>query len=625
MKNVALRAAAFCAVAFAAVLACLMPAAAAQPIRLVVDVSQAPSQNIVRTHETIPVRPGPLTLYYPKWIPGEHQPVGPIVNVADLTIRADGRTIPWRRNPLDMFAFETDVPKGVRSIDVHFTYLGATFGRYSSSRLATPNMLVITWNQNLLYPSTGTIQDTIFAPSIVLPGENWKYATALYDPRRDGNTVTFARTSLEHLVDSPLDSCVNFRQWVLWHGGGTDPGTVTLNACADVPSELDAKPATIDHFKALVREMLAMYGARHWHDYHFLLTLSDVIPGEGVEHHESSDDGEGGNYLIDPKALERGGDLLSHEFNHSWDGKYRMPAGLYPKNLQLPYDDSLLWVYEGMTQYYGDVMSFRDGIRKAKDWPDQIASFWAHYDNEPGRKWRSLGDTATSGPFIYQAPFGYGAERRGEDFYTEAALMWLRADSIIRARSHGTKSLDTFARAFFGQRNTGPIVVTYDRADVIAGLNAVVPYDWAGFFHKWIDDIAIHPPDGFTADGWKLVYTEKPSHWVKKNDFWYSLGFSAVHGSVGDVRFGSPAWKASLGIDTKLVAVDGRAYSDGLLYDALKEAHTSHAPIVLLVEHGNAYRTISIAYGGGPRYPHLQRIPGKPDVLDEVIKPRRKM
>ena len=368
--------------------------------------------------------------------------------------------------------------------------------------------------------------------------------------------------------------------------------------------------------------MLAMYGARHWRNYNFLLTLSDAMPGEGIEHHESSDDGESGDYLVNPDSLDRGADLLSHELNHSWDGKYRMPVALYPPNLQIPYDDSLLWAYEGMTQFYGNVMLWRDGIRKAETYPDHIAAVYAYYDNQPGRRWRTLGDTATSAPFIYSAPRGYGAERRGEDFYSEAELMWLKADSLMREKSGDRNSLDTFARAFFGGANTGPVVVTYDRQDLIAGLNAIEPYDWAGFFHTWVDEIALHPPDGFTAEGWKLVYTGRPSHWVHKDNFWYSAGFSATDATVTDVREGSPAWSASLGIDTKLVAVNGRAYSSDILFDALADAAKTRVPIALLVRHGDVYRTIAIPYYDGPRYPHLVRIENVPDRLSELIKPR---
>ena len=594
-------------------------ARAGEPILLRLDASKAPAQNVVFTHETIPVSSGKVVLYYPEWIPGQHMPAGPIANFAGLTVSAGGTSLAWHREPRNLYAFDVEVPPGVHAIDVNGTYLGATFGHYSSSRLATPNMLVIDWDQNLLYPSTGTIASTTFTPSIVLPASDWQFATALTGGRRNGNVISFDDVSLEHLIDSPLDAGVNFKRWLLWQEGDA---AAFLNVVADTPSELNATPATIESYKRLVREMIAMYGARHWRNYNFLLTLSDAMPGEGIEHHESSDDGSRGDYFVNPESLDRGADLLSHEFNHSWDGKYRMPVGLYMPNLQMPYDDSLLWVYEGMTQYYGNVMSWRDGLRKPETYPDHIAATYASYDNQPGRRWRTLADTAVSGPFIYSAPRGYGAERRGEDFYAEAELMWLKVDSIIREKTGDRESLDTFARNFFGGENTGPIVVTYERPDIVAGLNALVAYDWAGFFRTWVDEIAVHPPDGFTAEGWRLVYTDQPSHFVHKDNFWYSLGFSTNEGTVNDVREGSPGWNASLGIDTKLEAVDGRSYSSDVLYDALEDSAKTHLPIALLVQHGNVYRTITIAYDGGPRYPHLVRIDGAPDRLSEVVKPR---
>ncbi|HTX59799.1 MAG TPA: hypothetical protein VMH02_08965 [Verrucomicrobiae bacterium] len=619
MRFSALRAAVAAAVAAAALCAAERPADAAAPILLQLDTTQAPTQNLVFVHEHIPVQPGKLVLYYPKWIPGEHAPVGPIANFSGLKMSANGLPVAWRREPADLYAFDVVVPAGVSTLDVDATYLGATYGNYSSSRLATPNMLTIPWHPFLLYPATGTIQNTIFKPSIALPGGDWQFATALTGAQRTGNTVTFGDVSLEHLIDSPLDAGTNYRRWLLWQDGGA---AAYLNVFADVPSELAVPDKTIAHYQQLVREMLAMYGARHWRNYNFLLTVSDEMPGEGIEHHESSDDGGAGDYLVNAEALDRGADLLSHEFNHSWDGKYRMPAGLYPPNLQMPYDDSLLWVYEGMTQFWGNVMSWRDGLRDEKTYPDHIAALYAYYDNEPGRLWRTIGDTAASGPFLYQAPRMYAAERRGVDFYSESELMWLKADSIIREKSGDKESLDTFCRLFFGGKNTGPVVVTYDRQDVIDALEQTVHYDWAGFFKTWIDDVAVHPPDGFTADGWKLVYTAQPQHWVKKNNFWYSLGFNEMHGLVTDVRQGGPAWSAGLGIDTKIAAVDGRTFSDDVLYNALEDAQRSHAPLQLLVVRGDLYRTIAVAYYDGPRYPHLVRIDGTPDRLSEVVKPR---
>lgn len=594
-------------------------AKAAEPITLTVDARQVATQNVLSAHERIPVHAGALTLFYPEFIPGQHGPVGPVANFAGLVVKANGQTVPWSRDPHDMFAFKLQVPSGVDHLDVDMSYLGATFGGYSSARLASANMAVIVWDQTLLYPSTGTLQSVSVKPSLIVPGADWQYATALTGARRDGNTVSWDTTTLEHLVDSPLDMGTNFKRWELWRKGNA---VANLNVVADTPEELAASDKTIGHFKKLVHEALALYGSRHWRNYNFLLTLSDVIPGEGIEHHESSDDGTAGNFLIDEKALDDEGDLLSHEFNHSWDGKYRMPAGLYTLNYNVPIDDSLLWVYEGMTQYYGNVLSWRDGIRDQKTYADHIAATYAYYDNEPGREWRPLVDTARSAWFLYAAPRGYAAERRRVDFYSEGELMWLKVDSIVREKTNDRSSLDTFARAFFGGADTGPIVKTYTREDVIQGLNAVAPYDWAAFFHTWVDDVAMHPPDGFTADGWKLEYTAEPQHFVKKNDFWYSIGLRLSEDSVVDVRFGSAAWKAGVGINTKIVAVNGRTFSADALANAIVAAKKSSAPIKLLLVRTDTYRDVNVDYHDGLRYPHLVRIEGTPDRLSEVSKPK---
>lgn len=606
--------------AFAAALAFIVPAAASasEPITLTVDSRQAPSQDIELVHERLPVQPGALRLLYPEYLPGEHGPTGIIENVAGLVIKGGGKTLDWNRDPHDMYAFNVTVPQGVDHLDIDMTYLGAS--NDGAARLATQNMAVIRWERALLYPSTGTLQSTVFVPSLILPGASWHYATALTGAKMSGDTVTFDPTTLEHVVDSPLDEGVNYKRWQLWSDAGQG---AYLNIFGDFPENVDVSDETVAHYKKLVREMLAMYGARHWRNYNFLLTLSDQIPGEGLEHHESSDDGEGADFLTDDTAHDRGGDLLSHEFNHSWNGKYRMPAGLYQPTFNDPLDDSLLWVYEGMTQYYGNVMSWRDGIRDQKTWPDHIAATYAFYDYEPGRDWRPILDTAVGAYFGYDAPGQYSSYRRRVDYYSEGELMWLKVDSILRERTNDRASLDTFAHAFYGGANTGPDVKTYTRADIIAGLQAIAPYDWAGFFHTWIDNVAQHPPDGFTAEGYRLVYNDKPQHFIKRDNYWYSIGANVrVSGEVGDVRFGSAAWKAGLGINTKIVAVNGRAFSTEAMIAALNAAKGNANPIRLTVERNDLYRDLSVDYHDGPRYPHLERIPNTPDRLMEVSKPK---
>jgi predicted metalloprotease with PDZ domain len=596
-------------------------------ITLHLDASRA-VQGWLTVAEKIPVTAGALTLEYPKWIPGEHSPSGPIINVADVKVSAGGTAIPWTRDPVDLYAYHVDVPAGVTSIDVTFTYLAANSGNYSSARTSTPNLLSITWNKFILTPRVQDYFTQMIAPSITLPGADWKYATALETTSHSGADVAFAPVSQAMLVDSPLDAGINSHTWSL---GSFNGAPVTLAAFADTPEELDVPDKTVKLFVNLVNQMRALYHYRHFNHYVFLLTMSDVMPGEGVEHHQSSDDGSDGDFLTSHSSLVADGDLLPHEFNHSWDGKFRRPYDLATPNLQDPMIDDLLWVYEGMTQFYGNLQAERSGIWSKQEWLDNLAGDYAYLDDTPGRDWRPLVDTATAASTLYSAPRQWEAERRSVDYYSEGALMWLEADTIIRKLSDGKRSIDDFARAFFGHgKDTGPDLLTYHRADVIAALNDVQPYDWAGFFKARIDQIAPHPPNPFTAGGYKLVFTDKPSDLAKLDagkrhglDMRYSLGINARgDGTIVDVVKGSPAFNAGIGPGQKIVAINARALTDGQSQadDALTAAETS-GKITLLLSGGDVYHDLTIDYKGGPRFPHLERIPGTPDVLSAIAKP----
>ncbi len=599
------------------------------PMTVAVDATEV-TRGLLHVRETIPVAAGPLTLVYPKWIPGEHAPNGPIANLATLEIQANGTRLMWRRDPVDMYAFHVDVPTGASALDVSFDFLGASMGQYSSARLAAPTTMVLTWNKVVLTPAVDDYSKLEIAPSIQLPGVDWQFGTALEVAAQNGASLKFAPVSEEQLIDSPLDAGVNVKKWPL---GSIDGAPVELDVFADTQAQLAASDATITKFRNLVAEMKALYGARHFNHYTFLLTVSDVLPGEGVEHHQSSDDGTDGDFLIDPASLAGDGDLLPHEFNHSWDGKYRRPADLATPNLQVPMQDDLLWVYEGMTQFYGELQAARSGLRTKEQWLDGLALTYAELDTTSGRLTRPLLDTAVSAPFLYGAGRQYESLRRSVDFYPEGALMWLEADVTIAKLSHGRKSLDDVARRFFGQTDSGPKVVPYDRDDLIAALNAVQPYDWRAFLATRADAVTPHPPDPFDAAGWHVVYRAEPSAFAKvlggrykRLDARYSLGFTANgEGVIADVLAGSPAAKAGLGPGLKIAAIDTRSFDRGGQdqLDAALRAAQSGPPVVLLVVGGEVYRTIVIDYHGGPRYPHLERLPRTPDLLSAVAAPRR--
>jgi predicted metalloprotease with PDZ domain len=603
--------------------------AAPAPIVLTVDAADTPVTSIVHVRETVPASPGTLDLAYPRWVPGEHGPNGPVDNLGGLTVTAAGAPVAWERDALDPNEFHIAVPPGASSVDVAFDFFGSKSGTYGESRLATRTILAINWNQFLLYPQNGDIATTMVAPAIVLPGADWVAQTALPDPERSGNRIAFATTSLERLVDSPLDAGSVERTFMLLDAGGF---TNEIDAFADRPSQLELSDKDLANFKHIPQEMDAIYGARHWQHYHFLLTVSDAMPGNGVEHTSSSDDGGAGDSLTESSGVIETAGLLSHEFNHSWDGKYRRPADLATTNFQVPEGTDLLWIYEGMTQFWGDLVPARAGLWTAERFRDTLANTFASLDHEPGRMDRPLRDTAASAPFLYKAPRSLAAERRSAgDFYAEGELLWLDVDATLGAISGGTKSLDGFCKTFFGIANTPPEVNPYTYEQFLAALNAYQPYDWAGYFQARVFSVAPHPPNPFEKLGWRLVYndTENALALARVKRFHgfsaaYSLGISGDgSGTLGDVHTGSPAALAGLGAGDTIVAVDAREFSPAVLDDELKAAEKTTGPMTFIVKREGIFRTVSVDYHGGLRYPHLERIEGTKDGLEGIVAPHR--
>jgi len=609
--------------------ACGRPSAAAgSPMSLLVDAREAP-RNIIHVQMTIPVSPGDLTLYYPKWVPGEHGPTGPLSNLSTLRIEGGGAPIPWQRDLVDMYAFHIKVPSGINQLRVAFDFLMT-----QDDIMGTPDILVLNWNRVLLYVAGTPVSELSVTPSIILPA-GWQYGTSLQLAAHSGDRLDFATVSLERLVDSPIDAGRYFRRVVLLDQPNA---TNELDVFAAAPADLTFSPDIVDKYKILIAQAEALYGARHWTHYTFLLTLSDAIAPEGIEHHESSDNREVDAYLTDPKALDYSADLLPHEFSHSWNGKYRRPADLTTTDYQMPEKTDLLWVYEGLNQYLGDVLSFRSGLRDAKEYPEYLASLYAELDVEPGRLAVPLSEVAVAAPFLYEAPKQWTQERRStDDFYNEGELVWLDADTLIREQSHGAKSLDTFLRAFFGPPSSGPVVKTYAYADIVAALNAVQQYDWDGFFRARVYTVLPHPPSEWLArSGYRLVYTGEPNS-VDSNtedvrndiDLRYSLGLivksendDASPGEVRNVLTGSPAAKAGLGAGVKIIAVNWRTFSAKELHDAVKASRGSTQPITLIIQSGKTFQLITIDYHGGDRYPHLERVSGGSDMLGSITSPR---
>jgi len=618
----------FCVFIFIVVAAALViprSVAAAPTVTLVLDASQA-SRGIFYAHERVPVTPGSLTLVYPKWIPGEHGPTGPLNDLAALRISADGNPLDWRRDQVDLYAFHVNVPAGVSSLDVDFDVLLNA----PDDTMSTRSLAIVNWNRALLYQAGVNSHEYAIRPSIILP-DGWQYATALRDPVQSGNRVDFAVTPLNHLVDSPLDLGRYVKKWDLWKDGAA---FVQLDAFADCPQDLEVPSELIKAYERMPAEAFAMYGSRHFIDYHALLTLSDEVGFQGIEHHQSSDDRAGDEFLTDPSQSLADGDLITHEFSHSWNGKYRRPDDLTTPNFQVPMKTDLLWVYEGMNQYLGDLLSFRCGIRQPKQYPEYLATVYADMDTESGRTTTPLIDLTTGAPYYYFARGQYGSIRRdANDFYTEGELVWLDADTIIRARSHGARSLDTFLHRFTEPSTTGPIVVTYTRAQVESLLNSVEPYDWHEFFERYVYHPTIHPPtDELERAGWKIVYSSKPNEFIEANQAddhgvigWYGYGTNlSDKGVVHDVRPNSAAWRGGLVPGMTILAVNGQEFSPDALEYALRGAVHSAAPITLIVKQSGWYQTLSLDYHDGVKYPHLERIDGTPDMLAAIAAPHAK-
>ncbi len=598
----------------------------ANPMTIVLDATKAPL-GLATTRMTIPVKPGPFTLDFPEWIPGEHSASGPLNVISELRMSANGKPIEWHRDQVDLYAFHIDVPQGVSTVNVEFR---ALLNGPASGTMATRNIMVGNWNRFLFYQRNINNEDYYVKASMIMP-HGWDFASALPVVSRNGDRVDFGEVTLETLVDSPTDIGRYVKHYTLYktpHGA-----TMYLDLFADSPDDLKIKPKVIDAYKRLAPEAIALYGGHHWNVYHAELTLSDAIGFEGIEHHQSSDDRAPGNFMTSPLMQKLDGDLIPHEFSHSWNGKYRRPFDLQQPNFNLPYPEhtELLWQYEGMNQYMGDLLSFRSGIRNPKEYPEFLAALYANLAYEPGRDTTPIIDVTTGAPYYYTDGRGvYPSLRRNAgDFYTEGELMWLDADTIIRTLSHGKKSLDDYTKLFAGGVSS-PKVVTYTRADIEHYLNEVVPYDWHAFFQRWVYSIAPQPPTNELARaGFKLVFTDKPNIFAsgrggasRSVNAWFDVGTRlAGNGNVFDVREGSAAWKAGLAPGMQIVAVDARAFSPKAWNDAVTAAKGSTAPIELIVKQAGYFSRMQIDYHDGIKFPHLVRIKGTPNMLAKIMAP----
>lgn len=582
-------------------------------------------RRIYSIKQTVPVvKPGPMTLLYPKWVPGGHSPRNSLDQVSGLTITADGKAVPWTRDPVEVFAFHFTPPAGAKTVEVNFkllTPVTPSVGRI----LVTPEMLSLQFLSTALYPSGYYTRQIPVETSVKLP-PGWGFGTALTPARKDGDTTTFKVTSFETLADSPMVAGKYYKQYDLAPGAKTP---VRLNVVADRPEQVEATPEQLKIHRDLVTQSVKLFGSQHYDHYEFLVSLSDNLGGIGLEHHQSSENGLPPKYFNDWNAAFPRHYLLAHEYTHSWNGKFRRGADLWTPTFDAPMRDSLLWVYEGQTQYWGYVLAARSGLNTRPQVLDVLAGFAAAYENQSGRLWRPLVDTTNDPIIANRKPLSWRDQSRSEDYYSEGALIWLDADTLIREKTGGKKSLDDFARAFFSPDDGSFVPLTYTFEDVVKALNAVVPHDWAAFLNARVNE-AGHPAplDGIKRGGYRLAYVDTPSDYIKSlestgkiTNLTYSIGVTVGTGGVlAAVQWGSPAFDAGLITGVTIVAVNGEAYDADKLKDAIKAAAKPGAPgIELIVRNGDRFKTVTLDYHGGLRYPKLERVGTGTAALDTIL------
>ena len=609
----------------------LSTAALAQktPIQVTADLSDAP-RKLYHAEIDLPVKAGPVTLTTPKWIPGNHRPTGPVDDITGVVFTANGQVLPWRRDDVDLYQFHVIVPAGVTTLHAHLDCI--------VTARVTQKLAVLEWEKLLLYPANTPVKDIAVQPSVTVPA-GWGVGTALtpiddYDAQHPkGGTTHFAATTVEQLQDSPIIAGEYFHEFAL--APEVTPKHF-IDVVADAPEDAELRPALLVELSNLVRETGAAYNSRHYNVYHFLLTLSDVAGGEGLEHGQSSDNGVGEKGFTDEGHQLAEADLLSHEFTHSWNGKYRRPYNLYQTDFATMQQGSLLWVYEGMTQYLGNVLAARSGLKTQAQYRDLLAMSAANLDYKPGREWRSTEDTAIAASVLRGGNPAWSNWKRGQDYYQEGELLWLDADTLIRKLTDNKKSLTDFQHIFLGKGgNTGPLIVTYKRDELIADLNQVVKYDWATFLHERVDNLNPRADlAGIEQGGYKLVYTDKPSVSEKTMaanasgarrggvNVWYSIGLRVgADGVISDVRWAGPADKAKLAPGQKIIAVNGRIFSADALKAAIKDAKGKTEPIHFILQSDTFVTMADVDYHEGERYPSLVRVDGTPAYLDDITKP----
>lgn len=600
-------------------------ASPSQSISLYVDATDA-ARRLLHSELRVPVHAGPLTLMYPRWgIPTYEAPASVVDNIVGLRIFGDGRPMEWRRELTDMFAFHVDVPIGVRNLTVYLDVVAPS--QRSDLNAATGQSLVVDWQTVVLYPTGAAVNDLSVKARLRLPA-GWRQASSLETAGTADGILEYLPVSLATLVDAPVLAGKFFATYKV---GSQSERKVFVDIAADVAEAAAVPEAWQERIRRVVDEAGALFGGYPYRSFRFLIALSDQLGNDGLEHRESADIRLAVRALSDDDNRLAYGYLIPHEYVHSWNGKFRVPAGLARRDFQAAQTTELLWVYEGFTRYLNWLLAARAGILSEPEARDYAALLAAKTAHRSGREWRSLQDTAVSAGILNDAPDQWESFRRGTDYYDEALLIWLEADVTIRRLTGGRRSLDDFCRSFFGPPSDPPLIRTYGFDDVIAALGRVVAYDWRAFFRTRLDATGVEhaPLGGLSAGGWNLVYQGVPGSVQAARDKInktveerYSIGILlAGDGGVIDIVRGSPAWNAGIGPGMKVLAVNTRPWSADALRDAVSAAVGSANALQLTVRNGSEVSEMKVDYHLGAKYPRLQRNEGN-DVLDAILQPR---
>lgn len=610
--------------------------AAPRSMTLHVDATELP-RRLLHARMEMDVTPGQMVLWYPKWIPGTHAPSGPIQNIGGMRLRtADGRAIRWQRDEVEMYRIIADVPKDAGKLVIELDYITnqPSTNSVGVDSFGNSQVGIINFNTVLLYPDGAERDQLQVTTSVTLP-EGWRHGTSLPKKKaqpENGQTITFEPRPLVEVIDSPL-ICGEHLRSIELTPNGLDWPPVWLHVASEAPAAVQVDDKLREQFQRLVSESAALFGDAHFENYHFLLVCTDQLPGMGLEHHASSLNVVKERGMVDEdERTGRLAYLLPHEFVHSWCGKFRRPAAMMSGSYHSPERTALLWVYEGLTQYLGEVLAVRSGLTSQDDHMQHLATTVSRLRRQSGRDWRPLLDTAVASHTLRGSSHNWHGLRRGQDYYSEGALIWLEVDAIIRDRTSGKKSLDDFCRAFFSHDAGTQRVAPFTYEQVIAELNRVTPYDWADLLGRRLNDTLEQMPTEFvTLCGCRLHYTAEPPKNIsgrqKENDSVdASDSLGATFDKEGKVTFVSPnmpADEAGLAPDMQVAGVNGSKYSSRRMLDAIADSVT-RGHIELLMLDGERFRTIKVPYADGPRYLTLTRDRNRPDILADILKPKAK-